>query len=290
MIETQKEGTFLVVLLSPDWNNALTALSAEVLARTHNPRLSNLDDSSTWTAQPDHVELFSGTRHPATLLAEEALSPAGLDVVTPAKITLLSPSEGLPTPRSRHTTLVPEFRLACSRHATPAPENHPPMLRHGTAHAPCSKAVGFRQATSVSSEESLTSCDSSSDAASDSDTLSTLPDDSKIPKPQGEPGRPGRGGYTLESALDWNHNAYTITYRLIDEHLDTTKCASAQSPALIKVVCDKAMVAFPDLENYSNVWPVNDMIMMRLKYTSSRARRCEIKAAAGKGMRTRSSK
>ncbi|KAF8449203.1 hypothetical protein L210DRAFT_933952 [Boletus edulis BED1] len=49
------------------------------------------------------------------------------------------------------------------------------------------------------------------------------------------------------------------------------------------------MVAFPNLENYSNVWPVNDMIMMRLKYTSSRARRCEIKAAAGKGMCTHSS-
>ncbi|KAG6369655.1 hypothetical protein JVT61DRAFT_14154 [Boletus reticuloceps] len=193
-------------------------------------------------------------------------------------------------PHSHHTTPAPEFCLARSCHAMPAPENHPPTSRHGTAHAPCSKAVGFWWATSASSKESLTSCDSSLDAASDSDTLSTLPDDSKIPKPQGEPGRPGCGGYTLESTLDWNHNAYTITYRLIDEHLDTTKCASAQSPALIKVVRNKAMVAFPDLENYSNVWPVNDMIMMRLKYTSSRARRCEIKAAAGKGMRTRSLK
>ena len=35
----------------------------------------------------------------------------------------------------------------------------------------------------------------------------------------------------------------------------------------------QAMEKFPDLENYSYCWPVNDMVMMHLKYTSSRARR-----------------
>jgi hypothetical protein len=158
------------------------------------------------------VELFSGARYPATLLAEEALSPAGLDIVTPTRITILSPSKGLLLPRSRHTTPVPEFRLAShqgSRHATPAPGNHSPAPRHGTpADAPYPKVVRFQWATSASREESLTSCESSSDTASDSNTLSTLLDDFKIPKPQGEPGRPGRGGYTLESALNWNHNLY----------------------------------------------------------------------------------
>ena len=189
------------------------------------------DDSSMPT-----VELFSGARYPATLLAEEALSPAGLNIVTPARITILSPSEGLPLPRSRHTTPAPEFRLAShqgSCHATPTPGNHSPTPRHGTpAHTPYPKVVGLQQATSASSEESLTSCELSSDAASDSDTLSTLPDDFKIPKPQGEPGRPGRGGYTLESALNWNHTLYvrfkaslflraaTYTYLVkLDHHL-----------------------------------------------------------------------
>ena len=32
------------------------------------------------------------------------------------------------------------------------------------------------------------------------------------------------------------------------------------------------MGAFPDLDDYSKCWPVTDLIMMRLKYTSSRAR------------------
>jgi hypothetical protein len=44
---------------------------------------------------------------------------------------------------------------------------------------------------------------------SDSSTLTeNLLEDSKIPKPPGEPGCPGHGGYTLNEALDWNPRAY----------------------------------------------------------------------------------
>jgi len=50
----------------------------------------------------------------------------------------------------------------------------------------------------------------------------------------------------------------------------------------------KAIDEFPDLENYSNLWPVNDMIMTRLKYMSSRARRKEGEMALGKNTRNRS--
>jgi hypothetical protein len=87
-------------------------------------------------------------------------------------------------------------------------------------------------------------------------------------------------------------------HHLIEEHLDTTKCASSQNHALLKIVHDKvsrlwvaavhnlticqAVDAFPDLENYSGYWPLNDMIMMRLKYTSGRARQKEAKMAVGK--------
>ena len=43
------------------------------------------------------------------------------------------------------------------------------------------------------------------------------------------------------------------------------------------------MAAFPDLKSYSSAWPVTDIIMMRLKYTSSQARHREIEMATGKG-------
>lgn len=85
---------------------------------------------------------------------------------------------------------------------------------------------------------------------------------------------------------------------LIEEHLDTTKCASSQDHALLRVVRDKvsrpqmaivrefiifqAVDAFPDLENYEGFWPLNDMIMMRLKYTSGRARQKKARMVVGK--------
>jgi hypothetical protein len=87
-------------------------------------------------------------------------------------------------------------------------------------------------------------------------------------------------------------------HNLIEEHLDTTKCASSQDYALLKVVRDKvsrpqmaivrefiicqAVNAFPDLENYRDFWPLNDMIMMCLKYTSGRARQKKARMVVGK--------
>ncbi|KAI6025984.1 hypothetical protein F5J12DRAFT_889881 [Pisolithus orientalis] len=123
--------------------------------------------------------------------------------------------------------------------------------------------------------------------SSDSDCASSmLLDDSKIPKPTGEPGCPGHGWYTLEIALDWNCKMYVkfkkLIFHLIDGHLDVTKCASAQNPTLLRLVCNKAVAAFPDLDNYTNAWPVSDTIMMCLKYTSGCARRQEVEMAAGK--------
>ena len=34
-----------------------------------------------------------------------------------------------------------------------------------------------------------------------------------------------------------------FTHKLIDEHLDTTKCSSAQDTALLKVVRDKVIIS-----------------------------------------------
>ncbi|KAG2140901.1 uncharacterized protein EDB93DRAFT_1105818 [Suillus bovinus] len=121
--------------------------------------------------------------------------------------------------------------------------------------------------------ESLSSLESMSDSCS-STSNESLSDDSKIPKPPGEP--------------DWNPRAYAkfkrqkLMQNLIEEHLNTTKCASSQDHALLRVVCDKAVDAFPDLENYEGFWPLNDMIMIRLKYTSGRARQKKARMVVGK--------
>ena len=38
---------------------------------------------------------------------------------------------------------------------------------------------------------------------------------------------------------------------------------------------------FPDLQNYVNLWPIDDVILTRLKYTSRRARQKEEAILAG---------
>jgi len=48
-----------------------------------------------------------------------------------------------------------------------------------------------------------------SDRASESDSESATSEDYLIPKPDGEVGRPGRGGYSLEQTLRWEHKKYS---------------------------------------------------------------------------------
>ena len=100
---------------------------------------------------------------------------------------------------------------------------------------------------------------SGSDASDMDSDSSTDSDDSTIPKPAGEAGWPGRGGYNLEVALDWDPKAFkklkvrfincikldlsrndsikAYVHRLIKENLDTTKCYSSQSLSELQAVC-----------------------------------------------------
>ncbi|KAI6023379.1 hypothetical protein EDC04DRAFT_2606771 [Pisolithus marmoratus] len=176
------------------------------------------DSDSVTTAPPssfsplitDQLELFSRGHHLGTLLADEnfALQPKPASKSAPKSARQKSPS-------------------------------------------PYQRKVGFQHTLSTPECEVTTSPESSEDSSEDCSTESIASED-KILKPLGEPGRPGRGGYTLETALDWNGKTYAkfkkCMHWLIDDHLDTMKCASAQNPALLKVVCEKATDAFPDLE------------------------------------------
>ncbi|KAG1833608.1 hypothetical protein DFJ58DRAFT_736046 [Suillus subalutaceus] len=200
----------------------------------------------------DQLELFVHVdHHPTTLIADEVLVP---------KASII------PAARASSSTPAPEFKLAKW------------MLKQSDhSSSPYIKKVAFPCSCSQMplASDSAGSLDSLSDSDSSTSSVSLL-EDLKIPKPAGEFGHPGHGGYTLYEALDWNPKVYAKfkknMHNFIEDHLDTTKCASAQSPTLLKVVRDKALVGFPDLENYSNLWLVNNMIMTRLKYTSGHAR------------------
>ncbi|KAG1724924.1 hypothetical protein EDB19DRAFT_1915316 [Suillus lakei] len=197
----------------------------------------------------DQLELFGNANcHPTTLIADEILVP---------KASII------PTARASSSTPAPKFKLA-KQMCKHSDNSSSPYTKKAT-----STHSHSRMASPLGSSGSL---DSFSDSNSSTSSMS-LSEDSKIPKPASEPGRLGRGGYTLHEALDWNPKAYTKFKRsmhsLINNHLDTTKCTSAQSPVLLEVALD-------------NLWPVNNLIMTCLKYTSGCARRKMGEMAVGK--------
>jgi len=54
------------------------------------------------------------------------------------------------------------------------------------------------------------------------DNRSTSSDSTKIPKPDGEAGRPSRGGYTLEKELDWTPKRYAdvrVSRHISSDHI-----------------------------------------------------------------------
>jgi hypothetical protein len=150
--------------------------------------------------------------------------------------------------------------------------------------------------------------DSELTSINDSDSKSDHDDSHLIAKPDGEAGRPGRGGYNLEVALKWEHkkylkvkvsdsyeyNATVYSYgqkyvkKLIEQYLEPQKNFISQSTSGIRVVqqmvCSyrhhihvcleilQTALQFPELRDYADLWPVMDMVRLNLKYTSGRAR------------------
>jgi len=106
----------------------------------------------------------------------------------------------------------------------------------------------------------------------------------KYLKPDGEAGRPGRGGYNLKRILAWPHGQYgqikkTIS-KLIAENLNEGLAISSQVPDSVETVCLKAAQAYPVLNNYDDHWATRNFIQGHLKYTSAAIRRMSDKQIA----------
>ncbi|KAI5992125.1 hypothetical protein EDD15DRAFT_2197148 [Pisolithus albus] len=162
------------------------------------------------------------------------------------------------TPRA--TTLRAKTpRAATPRAQSPSRQTSAPAVRGKSVaiNAPSSDSE-HSESSPAPSESSLSSLESE------------LGGSDKISKPSGEAGRPGRGGYNLEEQLGWGDSGFKSL---------------------------KAIAEFPDLSTFENCWPVLDLIQMRLKYLSSRARQekriadgSNEVAKGGKSIRGRSSK
>lgn len=81
--------------------------------------------------------------------------------------------------------------------------------KSASASSPYPKKTTSQSVRLRSHSLAVSTSEESSESSNNDDCSSTLSEGSKIPKLPGEPGRPGRGGYTLETALDWNRKMFT---------------------------------------------------------------------------------
>ncbi|TEB38600.1 hypothetical protein FA13DRAFT_1704364 [Coprinellus micaceus] len=86
----------------------------------------------------------------------------------------------------------------------------------------------------------------------------------KIPKPPGEVGRPGRGGYALKVALNWPEGRYKEAQEACRQYarskLEIAKPFTQQESEAIKSVCASMVARFPEMKRYADKWPASDFI------------------------------
>ncbi|KAL0064352.1 hypothetical protein AAF712_008652 [Marasmius tenuissimus] len=107
----------------------------------------------------------------------------------------------------------------------------------------------------------------------------------KIPKPRGEVGRPGGGGYHLERALGWPKAKFEqVTGFVRQQVLSIMDCAvpfTQQPEAELERVRAASVREFPWLSTYKDLWVIDDMVRSRLKYQRTAMRRMAVTAVAG---------
>ncbi|KDR65799.1 hypothetical protein GALMADRAFT_148382 [Galerina marginata CBS 339.88] len=137
----------------------------------------------------------------------------------------------------------------------------------------------------------LTPSDSGSERNKDKDLESDLSDltdseeeathsavSKKIPKPAGEPGRPGSGGYSIDDTLaSWGKEEVLkvnkLVKKLADLKLDKTKSYSKQNGRKVNDICEEVARHHDIILKYDDFWPIRGMLKMYLKTTSEIHRR-----------------
>ncbi|KAL0065611.1 hypothetical protein AAF712_007389 [Marasmius tenuissimus] len=109
----------------------------------------------------------------------------------------------------------------------------------------------------------------------------------KIPKPEGEAGRPRRGGYNLEKVLGWSPKRFNrvkafVKQRVLCELEDCRLPFTQQPPEKLRVVRRACLEKFPSLSRFEELWPITDMIKACLKYQKQSIQRKETAALAAK--------
>ncbi|KAK7442546.1 hypothetical protein VKT23_016144 [Stygiomarasmius scandens] len=113
-----------------------------------------------------------------------------------------------------------------------------------------------------------------------------------IPKPEGENGRPGRGGYALKAVLGWDLKEYKKAQEFIKKLVETTLPKNVHTPftsqpeTVLNPLREKMAEQFPQLRQYEDNWATDDFIRAALKYRQIQVknRKLRMQAAQGRAM------
>lgn len=206
-------------------------------------------------------------------------------------INVLQQYERSPTPEVR----IPRKHLSITPRRAPTPTRRPTPIN-------TQKSVAFNE-VDINLESPLTSVSGDSDDEPESEEDGEA--STRVPKPQGQPGRPQSGGYKLQDKLGWNDTTYESIQSLVHKQaktkLDTAKSFRGQDMKKIKQICDavsqfrsfvinvrltliihKVRKEYPILKDYIRDWPTRDMLKLHLKYTSETTRRSAVASRAKK--------
>ncbi|KAL0575487.1 hypothetical protein V5O48_006491 [Marasmius crinis-equi] len=108
----------------------------------------------------------------------------------------------------------------------------------------------------------------------------------KIAKPEGEAGRPKRGGYNLEEKLGWDDKLLSQVKSFVKgQVLASLTCSlpfTSQPADKLEEIRSAAIERFPLLRRYEDCWVVDDLVRCNLKYQKQKLVKEENQALAEK--------
>ncbi|KAJ3870834.1 hypothetical protein F5051DRAFT_434326 [Lentinula edodes] len=201
------------------------------------------------------------------------------EIHTPSKAS--NPTDHVVISPSSGPTRTQKTSRRASPYSSPSPDPEPLPVRHNSPSPPSTLSL-FSSIESLSKHTS-TSNSTLNDSAPKNDGRKARTssaekkhdppplvfeddsdDDFLIPKPPGEVGRPGRGGYSLFEVLSWPRKKYDkvkkYINKLVEDNLDCELPMSEQRAVNVKKVRDEAVAKYVFLKEYRGFWALDDFI------------------------------
>ncbi|KAF9063345.1 hypothetical protein BDP27DRAFT_1368079 [Rhodocollybia butyracea] len=100
-----------------------------------------------------------------------------------------------------------------------------------------------------------------------------------VPRPRGEPYRRGRGGYNLDEAANWtveqSKEIKKYIKHVVETDLDCTLPFTKQPSNSIDSIRKAALLKFPWLLNYIDLWVVDVLVRYRLQLRQAALKKTE---------------